>query len=282
MVVQHGAATLLALLLLLPPLPTAAVGGARALQQQQRDELDAFIEDKMAAVHIPSLSALVQRNSTLLWSRAFGYADAFSDPPRNASVTATPYTMASVSKTVMATTLMTLFDRGLFALDDDINAVLNSSARAGFELRNPSFPLAPITFRQLLTHTSSVNDDCWAEASDALFYTRGKNNPWAVRDMLYAYLSPAGRFYNATKCFHPRAPGEMYDYSNIGANVLGFLVEVLAGSSSFGRYSVANVLEPLVSRSIALLLLHRLNGLPRQTHGSQQWTLSLKGRLRFL
>ena len=38
------------------------------------DELDAFIEAKMASAHIPSVSLLVQRNSTLLWKRAYGYS----------------------------------------------------------------------------------------------------------------------------------------------------------------------------------------------------------------
>ena len=209
------------------------------------DELDKFIRDKMASVHMPSVSALVQRNSTLLWSHAYGFANAFSSPPRNASVTGTPYTMASVSKTVMATTLMALFDQGLFALDDDINTYLKDSAKAGFELRNPRHPLAAITFRNLLTHTSSINDRCWADASDTLFYTRGRNNPWSVHDMLFAYLSTNGKYYNASLCFHEEAPGGLYDYSNIGANVLGYMVEVLVGSNSFGRFSVANVLKPL-------------------------------------
>ena len=209
------------------------------------DELDKFIQGKMASVHMPSVSALVQRNSTLLWSHAYGFANAFSSPPRNASVTGTPYTMASVSKTVMATTLMALFDQGLFALDDDINTYLKDSAKAGFELRNPRHPLAAITFRNLLTHTSSINDRCWADASDTLFYTRGRNNPWSVHDMLFAYLSTNGKYYNASLCFHEEAPGGLYDYSNIGANVLGYMVEVLVGSNSFGRFSVANVLKPL-------------------------------------
>ena len=158
-------------------------GGASA---RLDDELDAFIEAKMASAHIPSVSLLVQRNSTLLWKRAYGYSNAFSTPPINASPTGTPYTMASVSKTVLATTLLTLFDQGLFGLDDDVNKYLAASSKAsGFELRNPHHPNAPITFRQLLTHTSSINDRCWATASDSLFYTRGANNPWSVYDMLF-------------------------------------------------------------------------------------------------
>lgn len=39
-----------------------------------------------------------------------------------------------------------------FQIDDDV------SSHIGFELRNPYFPDYPITLRQLLDHTSSIND----------------------------------------------------------------------------------------------------------------------------
>ena len=104
------------------------------------NDLDEVIRASMASAHIPSMAALVQRNGTLLFSRAYGYANPFSNPVLNASVSETPYTMASVSKTVMASTLMLLFDKGLFSLDEDVNAYLRRYVKAGFEVRNPHFP----------------------------------------------------------------------------------------------------------------------------------------------
>lgn len=47
---------------------------------------------------------------------------------------------------------MTLYDKGLFKLDDDISYYL------GYQVRNPSFPTIPITFRMILSHTSSIRD----------------------------------------------------------------------------------------------------------------------------
>ncbi|MBE0667101.1 MAG: beta-lactamase family protein, partial [Bacteroidales bacterium] len=64
----------------------------------------------------------------------------------------TKYRIASISKLVMTTALMTLYDRGLFRLDDDISRYL------GFRLRNPNHPDNPITIGMLLSHTSSINE----------------------------------------------------------------------------------------------------------------------------
>ena len=59
------------------------------------------------------------------------------------------------SKTVISFVVMRLFDRGLLALDADVNTYLANE----FALRNPAFPKAPVTLRQLLSHTSSIDDD---------------------------------------------------------------------------------------------------------------------------
>ena len=63
----------------------------------------------------------------------------------------TPQTVtniASISKTFTNTAVMQLRDAGHFELDDDVNEYLP------FPVRNPRHPDAPITIRQLLTHTS--------------------------------------------------------------------------------------------------------------------------------
>jgi CubicO group peptidase (beta-lactamase class C family) len=54
--------------------------------------------------------------------------------------------IGSISKTITATAVMQLWERGKFKLDDDVNKYLP------FQVRNPHFPDDPITFRQLLTH----------------------------------------------------------------------------------------------------------------------------------
>ena len=63
------------------------------------------------------------------------------------------FILSSVSKTVTATALMQLYERGLFELNDDIDAYLP------FEVNHPNYPSASISFKMLLTHTSGIKDN---------------------------------------------------------------------------------------------------------------------------
>ena len=62
------------------------------------------------------------------------------------------YCLASVSKTFIATAIMRLMQDKKLKLNDD------AAKYIGFQLRNPKFPSTPITIKQLLTHTSGIND----------------------------------------------------------------------------------------------------------------------------
>ena len=64
-----------------------------------------------------------------------------------------PVRVASISKLVGALAVMRLVDQGKIVLDRDISDYL------GWRVRNPAFPDAPITMRQLLTHRSGIRDN---------------------------------------------------------------------------------------------------------------------------
>lgn len=64
----------------------------------------------------------------------------------------TRFRIASISKLITAIGLLHLYERKFFSLDDDV------SLKLGFNLTNPNFPEDKITFRMLLTHTSSLED----------------------------------------------------------------------------------------------------------------------------
>ena len=48
---------------------------------------------------------------------------------------------------------MQLVESGKMSLDDDVNDIL------GMDIRNPRYPDIPVTLRQVMTHTASLNDD---------------------------------------------------------------------------------------------------------------------------
>ena len=63
-----------------------------------------------------------------------------------------PVRIASISKLVAAIGVMRLVEAGQLDLDADVSRYL------GWRFRNPAFPDAPVTLRQLLAHTSSLTD----------------------------------------------------------------------------------------------------------------------------
>jgi CubicO group peptidase (beta-lactamase class C family) len=194
---------------------------------QSTDEFDQKILDYMNTAHWPSLALAILKNNTMVWSKGYGYADIKNK--RNATNT-TVYMLASISKTVTATAIMQLWEKGLFDLDDDINEYLP------FSVRNPNYPDVPITFRMLLAHRSGITADYVR-----LFII------FSVLRVPYAYLgeflTPGGRFYSP-KNWEDVRPGSTQVYSCVGYELLGYLVERLS-MQSFPRYCTTNIFQPL-------------------------------------
>jgi CubicO group peptidase (beta-lactamase class C family) len=159
----------------------------------------------------------------------------------------TLFLIASVSKTIAATALMQLHDQGRFGLDDDINAYLP------FRVAIPGSPSSPITFRQLLTHTSSIADNpayincplsCDYGSELSSFVTKGADSPIALADLLKGYLTPGGAYYDEDENFKAEPPGSVHEYSNMGIVLAGYLVEVISGVP-FDQYCRDHLFAPL-------------------------------------
>ena len=112
--------------------------------------LDRFIERQMERAHVPGLAAGIVKHGTLVWSRGYGWADVEGAVPATDD---TLFMLASVSKTVTGTAVLTLHDAGKLDLDADVNRYLP------FAVRNPNHRQKAITTRQLLTHSASLRDD---------------------------------------------------------------------------------------------------------------------------
>jgi CubicO group peptidase (beta-lactamase class C family) len=144
----------------------------------------------------------------------------------------TMYRIASISKTVSAMGLMKLYDQGLFELDDDVSPYL------GFELRNPNWPDVAITFRMILSHTSSIQDGSgYSDFLGASFSFDA--TPPAIQDL----LTDQGSFYTSNM-FRQEEPGTFFAYSNINYGIVGTLVEAIS-DQRFDVYMKDNILDPL-------------------------------------
>lgn len=192
--------------------------------QTFHDELESVAADN----HLIGMSVAVMCGGEL--SDIYHYGK--SDLARSLPVTdSTVYRFASVSKTVTATALMQLYEQGLFDLDDDIGDYL------GFEVYNPNYPDDAITFRMLLSHTSSLQDG--SGYSTFLSASYNQTPPPAINEL----ITPTGNFYTADM-WRTERPGSYYMYSNLNFGVIATLIEKISGER-FDIYVRESLFEPL-------------------------------------
>lgn len=149
-----------------------------------------------------------------------------------------------------------LVEQGRLDLDTDINTYLP------FKITNPHSPKTPITLRHLATHTSGINDGknynkaYWIvdkESAKNRKYThksirkeyRGllKNEPISMQEYLKNFFVPNGAFYSK-KNFFKRSSGEAWYYSNVGATLAAYIVELVSGQP-FDEYVEQHIFKPL-------------------------------------
>lgn len=127
----------------------------------------------------------------------------------------TKYRIASISKTVTALGLLKLYDSGEFELDDPINDYLD------FSIENPAFSGIDITFRMLLTHTSSIQD---GTGYNGFLNATFSQNPIPSLEVL---LTPGGAFYTSNM-YRTETPGTYFAYSNLNYGVIATLIEAIS------------------------------------------------------
>lgn len=131
----------------------------------------------------------------------------------------TVFRTASVAKMVTALLVFRLQTQGKLNVQEDISDLW------GERVRNPHAPDAPITLGMLLSHTSSMVD------SPAYFASFRKATP------LKSLLSDPS-------CFLDGVPGMHFRYSNLGAGIIGCLLEKRFGLS-FEAMMQQDLFEPL-------------------------------------
>ena len=196
---------------------------------RDEDELLDFIESIYESNLIPGLSISVVKNNNIVWEKQFGYANIDASIPVDEN---TMFILSSISKTITATALMMLHEQNLFMLDDDIDNFLP------FNVNHPDYPLTPITFKMLLSHTSGIKDN-WS----VMPYYDG-DPEIELNNYLSQYLTPGGELYNDSSNFTNSMPGTNYNYSNIGAALIGLLVEEIS-NQPFNQFCNNNIFAPL-------------------------------------
>jgi serine-type D-Ala-D-Ala carboxypeptidase len=176
--------------------------------------IERVIERGIRAGGYPGASVVVGRKGAAVFEKGFGKLS-WSSSSTMVDAQRTIYDVASLSKVVGTTTaIMILYDEKKIGLDDRVVTYIPTFG--GGDKDN-------VTIRQLLTHTSGLpaGRDIWRIAQ----------TPLEARALVLS-TPLEGR------------PGAQYIYSDLGADILGFLVEVVSGEP-LDKFLTRRVFEPL-------------------------------------
>lgn len=192
--------------------------------------IDSFIMERMDEAALAGLGAAIIVDKKVVWMKGYGFAD------KERGVPFTPDTImniGSISKTFTGVALMRAVQEGKVSLDEDINSYLP------FKVINPHQPNEKVTLRHLATHTSSISDRS-SVYRETYYYGRA---PEPLGDFLKSYLVPGGRYYSKENFVNAK-PGTHNEYSNIGAGLAGYIVEVAVGKK-LNVYAKQHIFTPL-------------------------------------
>jgi len=176
--------------------------------------IDRVVERGIKAGGYPGAAVVVGRNGAAVYEKGFGKLS-WSESSTPVDAQRTIYDIASLTKVVATTTaIMILYDEKKIGLDDP---VVNYIPTFGGGDKDK------VTIRMLLTHTSGLpaGRDIWRIAQ----------TPLEARALVLA-TPLEGR------------PGAQYIYSDLGADVLGLLIEVVAGEP-MDKFVERRVFAPL-------------------------------------
>ena len=198
--------------------------------------VDALIQSEMNTEHFPGVSTIIVKDGEIVWIESYGYADVDNMVPVEDT---TVFLLASMSKVFTGTASMQLFEQGLIDLDTDISSYLT------WPLDIPGYESDSVTIRQLMTHTSSIED---GPAMD-LYYDY-PDPTISLGDCIQRYFSMSGADYDPIDNFFDNAPGTTYNYSNMGTALNGFVTESVSGIP-FDDFCEDNIFDPLCMKKTA-------------------------------
>jgi CubicO group peptidase (beta-lactamase class C family) len=178
-------------------------------------KIDEIAAEALAASGAPSVSIAVVQSGKIAFEKAYG--NARLDPPA-AARSDMRYSIGSVSKQLLAGTILLLAQEGKLSLDDRISQYLPDLTRAG-----------EVTIRELLTHTSGYQD----------YYPQDYVAPFMLKPVTADQI--IDQWAKKPLDFDP---GTRWQYSNTNYVIAGRIVERVTGGPFFDFLS-KRILQPL-------------------------------------
>lgn len=215
------------------------------MSSERLARIDSMCMDAIQKNQVPGVVALVARNGSIVYHKAFGMADNLSNRKLGKDDI---FRIASMTKAITATAVMILWERGLFQLDDPVSKYIPEFREMGvlkdFDEKDTSYTTTPatkqITIRHLLTHTSGLGYGVIdADKRFKIIYHKAgiidafTTGSFTVEENIKK-LATLPLHFN---------PGEKYAYSE-GLDVLGYFIEKISGKK-FDTFLKENLFDPL-------------------------------------
>lgn len=193
-------------------LPLAGCDPAQPGALSRSEQVDALFAEFTEGVQ-PGAAVMVIEDGEIVHQAGYGYADLEERTPIDAD---TAFRLASVSKQFTAMAVMLLAGEGLLAYDDPVSGYLPQLS-----------PYSGVTFRHLMTHTGGL-----PEYYDVIDTSAGMPSN---ADALALLATMDGTVFT---------PGDRYEYSNPGYDMLASLVAQVAGQD-FAAFMHGRLFAPL-------------------------------------
>ncbi|MGH7669324.1 MAG: serine hydrolase domain-containing protein [Gemmatimonadaceae bacterium] len=195
--------------------PPSAAQGTNTLPPELSARVKAAVTDAIARTHVPSAEVGIVRDGKIVYVAAFGHARL--SPPLLASPDM-HYAVGSISKQFTVAAVMLLQQEGKLSIDDPVSKWFPELTRAN-----------EVTLRNLMSHTSGYEDYApqdytipeWTKPSSAEKIV----HEWATKPLDFD-------------------PGTQYQYSNTNFNIVGLIVQKVAGEP-FWNFLKSRVLDPV-------------------------------------
>jgi CubicO group peptidase (beta-lactamase class C family) len=203
---------------------TGAVAETPAADAHRFDQMRKAVDFARMRAGVSGVSVAIAQNGKIVWEEGFGYADREKKVPADRD---TLYSLASITKPITATALMTLVQQGKVDLDKPVNDYLGAA-----KLTAEVGDVNQATVRRVANHTSGL-------PMHYQFFYDGDG----------ATLPPMDE--SIRRYGHLTAPpGERFEYSNFGFGVLDYVIERQSGQS-YPDYVRDHVFLPLgMTRSV--------------------------------
>ena len=209
------------------------------MSSERLQRIDTFIQEYIDSDQIAGAVTLVARKGKVVHFEAQGWRDAANQVPMTKDDI---FVLMSMTKPVVSSALMMLFEEGKFLLDDPIARWIpeyeNHTVRINTDgVRPITVPeTRPVTVRHVLTHTSGLTlnpaGKGLTDAQIAKVTNDGKGWPTLAERVAAAAIIPGA--------FHP---GDEWQYGD-STDYVGVLVEKISGQS-LDAFLRERIFEPL-------------------------------------